>query len=173
MNRSSTLSFRSSLAVLALGVSAGLTGCMVVPLDPQPYRTASAAPTPVLVPAAPSSQLLQVRLYPLNAEANQAGALQAVVMDGMNGRGSFTLAYRGHNLSGEATRVGPEYPGFGALISATLGEHQRQVSGRRGIANAAGAGTNAQCEYVLTAPGQGVGACLFSDGARYQMHFGL
>ena len=119
MNRPSPHSFRSSLALLALGVSAGLTGCMVVPLDPQPYRTASAAPTPVLVPAAPSSQLLQVRLYPLNAEANQAGALQAVVMDGMNGRGSFTLGYRGHNLSGEATRVGPEYPGFGALIGAT------------------------------------------------------
>ncbi len=172
MNRPSTFSFRPSLAALALGIGAGLTGCMVVPLDPQPYRAASPAPTPVFVPTAPSSQLLQVRLYPLNAEANQAGALQAVVMDGMNGRGSFTLAYRGHNLSGEATRVGPDYPGIGALISANLGEHQRQVNGRRGIANAAGAGTNAQCEYVLTAPGQGVGACVFSDGARYQMHFG-
>ncbi|MCZ8235019.1 MAG: hypothetical protein ACK520_02175 [Inhella sp.] len=55
MNRPSPHSFRSSLALLALGVSAGLTGCMVVPLDPQPYRTASAAPAPVLVPAAPRS----------------------------------------------------------------------------------------------------------------------
>ncbi len=108
----------------------------------------------MFVPAAPSSQLLQVRLYPLNAEANQAGALQAVVMVGLNGRGSFTLAYRGHNLSGEATRVGSDFPGFGAQIGATLGENQWQVNGRRGIANAAGAGTHAQCEYVLTAPGQ-------------------
>jgi len=33
-------------------------------------------------------------------------------------------------------------------------------------------GINAQCEYVLTGPSQGTGACLFSDGARFQLHFG-
>jgi hypothetical protein len=47
------------------------------------------------------------------------------------------------------------------------------VQGRRGIANAYSArGVNAQCEYVLNGPSQGTGACLFSDGARYQLHFG-
>jgi hypothetical protein len=33
-------------------------------------------------------------------------------------------------------------------------------------------GVSAQCEYVLTGPSKGTGACVFSDGARYQMHFG-
>ncbi|MFY8018753.1 MAG: hypothetical protein ACOVN9_11590, partial [Inhella sp.] len=96
----------------------------------------------------------------------------AVVMDSLNGRGSFTMAYQGRNLSGEATRVGTDYPGFGAVLGAVLGESHTRTSGRRGIANAAGPGLNAQCEYVLTANSQGVGACQFSDGARYQMHFG-
>jgi hypothetical protein len=51
--------------------------------------------------------------------------------------------------------------------------HVPRPEGRRGIANAYGArGVNAQCEYVLSGPSQGTGACLFSDGARYQLHFG-
>jgi hypothetical protein len=29
-----------------------------------------------------------------------------------------------------------------------------------------------QCEYLITGPTMGTGACLFSDGAKYQMHFG-
>jgi hypothetical protein len=45
--------------------------------------------------------------------------------------------------------------------------------GQRGIANAyGGRGVSAQCEYVMTAPSQGTGVCLFSDGAKYQVHFG-
>ena len=31
---------------------------------------------------------------------------------------------------------------------------------------------SAQCEYVLSGPSKGTGACVFSDGARYQLHFG-
>jgi hypothetical protein len=47
------------------------------------------------------------------------------------------------------------------------------MAGRRGIANAVSPrGVHAQCEYVLTAPTQGTGACVFSDGAKYQLHFG-
>jgi hypothetical protein len=54
-----------------------------------------------------------------------------------------------------------------------LGSWTAPTSGKRGIANAYGpAGVNAQCEYVLTGPSLGTGACLFSDGAKYQMHFG-
>jgi hypothetical protein len=144
---------------------------LVLPLEPQRYPLNSTA-SPVVVQAAPGPQLLNVRLYPLNAEANLAGALTAVVVDSLNGRGSFTMAYQGRNLSGEATRVGADFPGFGAILGAALGESHARTSGRRGIANAAGSGMNAQCEYVLTASSQGVGACQFSDGARYQMHFG-
>lgn len=46
------------------------------------------------------------------------------------------------------------------------------MAGARGVANAAMLhGVSAQCEYVLTGPGSGVGACRMSDGARFQMHF--
>ena len=46
-------------------------------------------------------------------------------------------------------------------------------AGQRGIANAFGAkGVNAQCEYVITGPALGTGVCLFSDAAKYQLHFG-
>lgn len=156
-----------ALSVLALPLAA----CMVVPLEP--HRLSHESPamaTVALVQGPPSPQLLQVRLYPVNAEANAAGALQAQVMDSLNGRGQFVIAYQGRNLQGEATRVGPDYPGFGALFPQ--GDASWRQSGRRGVANAAGPGLNAQCEYLLTGTGQGVGACLFSDGARYQMHFG-
>lgn len=162
---------RGALVAAAL-LACSLSACMVVPLEPHHLRHPPAAPA-VVVQAAPiGPQVLQVRLYPLNAEATSAGPLSAVVMDNQNGKGSFSLAYQGRNLQGEATRVTADYPGFGTLLSQHFGEGAPRSSGRRGIANAAGAGVNAQCEYILTAANQGVGACLFSDGARYQMHFG-
>jgi hypothetical protein len=46
-------------------------------------------------------------------------------------------------------------------------------SGLRGIASAAGAnGTYVNCEYALNGPNRGTGACLFSNGAKFQLHFG-
>ena len=54
-----------------------------------------------------------------------------------------------------------------------LGYTPRSFSGRRGIANAYGTkGVNAQCEYLITGPSMGTGVCEFSDGAKYQLHFG-
>ena len=167
--------------LLAASMTVSMTACMVVPLDPQrplpttPSVVVQQGGTPVVVQspvstAPPAPQLLAVRLYPLNAEANKAGALSANVLDTQGGRGHFTIAYQGRTLQGEATRVGNEYPGFGTLLGGT--EVAARTSGRRGIANAAGPGLNAQCEYILTGGAQGIGACLFSDGARYQMHFG-
>ncbi len=161
---------RAWLASTALITS--LSACMVVPLEPHHLRQPAPAPAVMLQATPLGPQVLQVRLYPLNAEATGAGPLSAVVMDNQNGKGSFSIAYQGRNLQGEATRVTPDYPGFGALLSQHFGEAAQRSSGRRGIANAAGTGVNAQCEYILTGVNQGVGACLFSDGARYQMHFG-
>ncbi len=166
---------RVAAAAAALAGGALLHGCMVVPLEPHRMDSGAGHHThaPVLLPATPlppSPQLLNVRLYPLNAEASRAGALAATVMDTANGRGVFTIAYQGRNLSGEATRVHDDFPGFGQVLRQDMGAGR--ISGRRGIANAAGPGLHAQCEYVLSGPAQGVGACQFSDGARYQMHFG-
>ena len=169
----------------AAACAAALSACVVVPLDPRtglPYAYPAAgndgAPRATLLtppaPAAPPQQsVLTARLYPLNVQANKGGLLNAVVVDQHTGRGSFTLAYQGETLQGEATRVDASYGGFGRIHSEVLGSAPRSAGGQRGIANAFGSkGVNAQCEYLITGPALGTGVCLFSDGAKYQLHFG-
>jgi len=185
--------FRGLLAAL-VGASA-LSACYVVPIDlrtGQPYppigtRDPSVPSSITVLPAAPAPAqptTLSVRLYPVNAQANKGGMLMATVVDNNAGHGSFSVAYLGDTLQGEATRVDSGYTTFGRIHDEVLGRPlaggpgigpgsaQRNFSGRRGVANAYGSkGVNAQCEYVITGPGMGTGACLFSDGAKYQMHF--
>lgn len=174
---------RSRLVLASLVAAGALSACYVVPLDPrtgQPYPPISARDAggvTVVSPPAPAAPpqpgLLNVRLYPLNPQANQGGLLSAIVVDSHTGRGSFSLAYLGDTLQGEATRVDASYAAFGRLHNEVLGTAARHPSGRRGIANAYGPkGVNVQCEYLITGPAQGTGVCLFSDGAKYQMHFG-
>jgi len=176
----------SFAAVAALGLS--LTACYVIPIDPrtgQPYPASSRdlgypsgygsapAAAPVVAAQPPAPTLLNVRLYPLNAQANKGGLLSAQVVDNNAGHGSFIVPYLGDTLQGESTRVDASYASFGLVYQQVLGPSPRTFSGRRGIANAHGAkGINAQCEYLLTGPGAGTGVCQFSDGANYQMHFG-
>ena len=176
----------SFFAVAAAGLA--LSACYVVPIDPrtgQPYpptsresvNVSSGYSVPAAAPAVPAQPpaptLINVRLYPLNAQANKGGLLSAQVVDNNAGHGSFTVPYLGDTLQGESTRVDASYPSFGIVHQQVLGASPRTVSGRRGVANAHGSrGVNAQCEYVLTGPGSGTGVCQFSDGAYYQMHFG-
>ena len=161
-----------------------LTACAAVPVDTRTGqiiwppaaqtapREAAAVPAPMPV-APPVPATYTARLYPINDIANRAGMLTAVVTDGHGGRGSFTLSYLGEMMQGEATRVENGHAGFGRIHREVLGLQAVTVQGRWGVANAFGArGVNAQCEYVLSGPSQGTGACLFSDGARYQLHFG-
>lgn len=173
-------------STLGLATLAMLQACVVLPIDsrtgqPVGYQPAEGprGTTVVLPPPAsapPSNAVLSARLYPLNAQAGKAGILTAVVIDNQSGRGSFSVGYAGENLQGEATRVDAGYAAFGRVHNEVLGPAPRNYSGQRGIANAAGGrGLNAQCEYLITAPWpntQGTGVCLFSDGARYQLHFG-
>lgn len=175
-----------ALLAAVIGASA-LSACYVVPLDPrtgQPYppigtRDPSAPSSITVLPAAPAPAqptMLSVRLYPVNAQANKGGMLTATVVDNNAGHGSFSVAYLGDTLQGESTRVDAGYVAFGRIHDEVLGRPiggaQRSFSGRRGVANAYGSkGVNAQCEYLITGPGMGTGACLFSDGAKYQMHF--
>jgi hypothetical protein len=163
------------LAGIALASSA-LVACYVVPIDPRtgqplPAYAPPAVTTAVTPPPAAPLQM-QARLYPLNDQAHQAGLLLAQVTDHLSGRGSLTLQYRGQWLQGEATRVDAGYAGFGRVHDQVLGPARRDYAGRRGMANAFGGGLSAQCEYVITGPAIGTGACLFSDGAKYQLHFG-
>jgi hypothetical protein len=172
----------------ALGaLCATLSACVVVPIDPRtgqpyPYPYPGSEPTRstttvVMPPAAaspPAASVLGARLYPLNAQANKGGLLNAVVVDTHGGRGTISLGYLGDTLQGEATRVDAGYGAWGRVHAEVLGTAQPpRATGQRGIANAFGAkGVNAQCEYLITGPSQGTGVCLFSDGAKYQLHFG-
>lgn len=164
---------RKALIATAVGASVLLTGCYIVPIDPrQPPGMAPAGAIGVGVPLQPVHTTLQARLYPLNEMAGRMGALTATVVDSMNGRAVFSLNQGGEVLQGEATRVAAGYPGFGNIHRDVYGDG-RMPSGQRGIASAAGArGTYVNCEYALSAPSQGTGACVFSNGAKYQMHFG-
>jgi hypothetical protein len=151
-------------AALAAGM-ATLQGCYVVPYDREghlppgiyvPYDPnggsirgpAEAAPSRP-APAAP----LAARLYPQNDVATRVGVVSGTVTNMMNGKGRFELDYRGEVLSGEATRVSGDQ--------------------RKGVASAYGpSGAYMSCDYQMSSPARGAGTCLFSDGARYQVHIG-
>jgi hypothetical protein len=169
--------------VAVVAIAASLGACYVIPIDPrtgQPYPATTVhegyvgAQVPVQIAAVPvAPALVDVRLYPLNTQANKGGLLKAQVLDNNAGHGTFTVSYLGDTLQGESTRVDANYAPFGRIYQQVLGASLRSFNGRRGIANAFGSkGTNAQCEYVITGSASGTGVCLFSDGASFQMHFG-
>jgi hypothetical protein len=122
----------------------------------------------------PANASYTARLYPLNDIAGQTGMLSATVTDNLNGHGTFSLAFNGEPMQGEASRVADNYPAYGRVHQQVYGSAPRLASGyRRGIASAAGArGAYVSCEYALNAAASGTGACLFSNGAKYQLHFG-
>ncbi len=165
---------RSILVVATLAATSALSGCYIVPIDPR-------VPAPVYQPGVQLSGAhpvslgpvtLQARLYPLNETAGRMGALSAMVVDTTDGRATFSMHHAGEMLQGEATRVAADYPGFGAVHREVYGQGS-MPKGQRGIASATGAkGTYVNCEYALSAPHRGTGACLFSNGAKYQLHFG-
>jgi hypothetical protein len=175
-----------------LVASALLSACVIVPLDPktgQPYPYAhpnyyaaqqgNGQPNVVVLPqAAPQAiagpTVLNGRLYPVSDTARASGVINASAVDMGNGRSTFNVNYLGQSLQGESTRVDKNFPGFGRILSQVQGGYNwAGVGGQRGIANAAaGSGVSMQCEFVMTNTSQGVGACVMSDGAKYQLHFG-
>lgn len=107
----------------------------------------------VFPPGAAGPVALRARLYPANDVATQSGVVSGTVTNMMTGKGRFQLEYRGEILTGEATRVDGD--------------------ARRGVASAYGSGGSyMSCEYQMSNPRQGAGACTFSNGARYQLHIG-
>jgi hypothetical protein len=176
-----------SSIVLAALVAATLSACVIVPLDPktgQPYAAhpqtqpqvvvvQSPGATSSTMPAVVPTNVLTARLYPVNDAARAGGVLYSTTTDSGQGRGNFSINYLGQTLLGEATRVDRNYAGFGQVLGQVLGGTQwNNANGQRGIANAAGAGASMRCEYLFTSATQGTGACVISDGARYQVHFG-
>lgn len=147
-----------------------LSGCYIIPVAPDgspawppgavwgpgvtPTSGSASAPpgaAPAHKPSAPAT--LQARLYPANDLATQTGIVSGTVTNMMSGKGRFMLDYRGELLSGEATRVAGEE--------------------RKGVASAySPSGSYMSCEYQMNTPYQGAGNCVFSNGARYQVHIG-
>ena len=78
---------------LAAGVAATLSGCYVVPIDPRyPYDPAhpyAAQGVPAGLPIQSVPVTLQARLYPVNDIAGRVGALNATVVDTLNGHATF------------------------------------------------------------------------------------
>lgn len=179
MEQTAHSSLRKLAWIPLLGLTAALSACYVVPIDPrtgQPYPVPAQSQSGVPVSSIPVNSVttLQARLYPLNGLASKSGILNATATDANNGRGTFSVVFMGETLQGDASRVDNSSIGFGHIYREVLGSAVQSVSGgRRGIANGFGPnGTSVQCEYQMTAKDIGTGACLFSNGAKYQMHFG-
>ena len=161
LSSSSRLAQFSRRAVL-LGIvaaSAALTGCYVVPINPQTGQpqTVYSTPQPLPVPSNPAAPLpvtFAARLYPANEAAQRYGLIGAVVTNDLNGRGTFTTNINGESFSGEATRVSGSSP-------------------REGVANGAGnRGSFINCKYQMNSTTLGTGQCKLSNGALFTMHVG-
>jgi hypothetical protein len=155
MTNSRNAILAGTLAAAALSLS----GCYVIPVTPEGYvpgYPGSFAPQAAPHSPPPSGAIgavLQARLYPANDLATQTGVIHGTVTNLMTGKGRFQLQYRGETLSGEATRIDGD--------------------SRRGVASAYGtSGGYMSCEYQMNTPRQGAGTCMFSNGARYQVHLG-
>lgn len=144
---------RIRAALFAALSAPALAACYVVPVQPdgRPY------PAPVVaVPVAPppGPQVFSARLYPANDIAARIGVIAGSVTSPSDGKGVFTVPYGGETLAGESTRT------------SAGGVHL-------GMANASGPrGTYVRCNYRMNGSSQGTGECLFSDGARFQLHVG-
>jgi hypothetical protein len=149
--RSSSLLFSlPALLVAGVGVVVDPRPCQPYPLAMQPQTQ----PVPLAPPAAcpaPQTSVLSARLYQVNEGATRADMLQALAVDCRGGRGTFSVNYQ---------------------RDALQGADKCSFSGQRSIANdCQPRRASVQCECLSTGPGMGTGACLFSDGACYQMHF--
>ena len=146
---------RAASVGAAAASALALSGCLVIPLNPDgtpAYGVAPGAAPQVM--AAPTAISLPVRLYPTNEAAVTAGVLSGSVVNHLSGKGTFTLNVGGETLAGEATRTG----GSGS---------------RSGVASAYGSrGSFAQCQYTMNSTTQGSGRCTLSSGATYQLHIG-
>jgi hypothetical protein len=176
VKKTACLSLRRLAWIPVLGTVTMLTACYVVPVNPntgQPYPVQHTSQAVIPLPIN-TNTILQAKLYPLNVQATKAGALTATATDAHNGRGVFSVNFMGETLQGDASRVDANYPAFGRIYREVLGVGSDSGrGGRRGIANAFGHnGTGVQCEYHMSSNDIGTGVCLFSNGAKYQMHFG-
>ena len=99
--------------------------------------------------------------------------LTAVITDGHGGRGTLSLNYLGDSMQGEASRVEPNYRGSAASTAMCSVCPPCSCRGRAASPTRSGREPSAR-NAVRARAGRrrALGACVFSDGARYQLHFG-
>jgi hypothetical protein len=162
-------------------VAFALSGCYVAPIQtsyPSPPYSPPAQTQHVIVtapPAPPAPVTIQIRLYPVNEAAAKMGQLNATLVDTHDPQtaGRVSVVVGRDLLTGEASRVSTSVP-FGGVYKEVYGTLPEGTSGVRGIANASSpSGSFARCEYIMRSikPASGVGACVFGNGAKYQLHF--
>ncbi len=141
------IDFKKLALIGAIGAS--LSACYVVPINQSmPSQSSN-------VPAAYPQVALQIpvltaRLYPTNDTAAVIGRLSGTISRPEKGHGVFSLTAANETYSGEATRT-----------SNTA----------KGSANAAGnRGGYIKCDYTMASSVMGSGVCVFSSGARFDMH---
>lgn len=149
--------FKLSVILIAIIIS----GCYVVPLDERGYPIFPYPPQTydgqITAPPSPHQKTgpitISARLYPANEQAAETGVVTGTVTNKLTGKGLFNLSYRGETYTGEATRVSND--------------------SRRGVASAFSPnGGYMSCEYQMNTPRQGAGTCIFSNGAKYDLHLG-
>jgi hypothetical protein len=147
---------RVALSLGLIAVGAGLTGCYVVPVNPQTGQPVGLPQPPVVAAPAPAPVqpvTFSARLYPANDLASAFGMVNAVVTNDLNGRGTFSTTINGESFTGEATR--------------------RAGSPRDGIASGSGnRGSFLSCSYTMNTTVLGSGTCRHSSGAVFTMHVG-
>ena len=152
---------RLALGLSVAALSAALTGCYVVPMQPTPGAAVqSPAQAAASVSAAPATQApnnapvsFNARMYPANEAAAKFGVVNGTVTNDLHGRGIFSANILGETYSGEATRDASK--------------------ARSGMANGVGSrGGWMRCNYQMNSATLGTGQCELDNGARFNMHLG-
>ena len=147
---------KTLLSAALVGMS--LSGCYVVPANPEvysayPYGANTPLPPPPPARVIPSDLRLQALLYPANDKAAQVGVLGGFVTSPGAARGQFQLNYRGEMLNGESSRAEGD---AGRVMASAIGTR----------------GTFMSCEYQMHSMRQGAGTCTVSDGASFRVQIG-
>jgi hypothetical protein len=163
MSRSFLTSRRAAIAAAMMLTGVTLTGCYVVPVQPDgrpAYQggvivapTPPVAVAPVIAPPPAPATIAHLRLYPSNDSASRIGVVSGQVVNLLDGRGQFSVTVGDETFTGEATRT--------------------PARSNSGIASAAGSrGGFLSCQYNMSSTTQGIGTCKLSSGAEFRMHIG-
>lgn len=134
--------------ILASATALALSACYVVPMESgsRVVQTSGQSTTS----HTPHETVLNARLYPTNAAAQQAGAGSATVTITQSGHGVFRAQIGAEAFTGDATR---------------------NLNSRSGKANGTGSmGRYINCTYTMNSDTVGTGTCTTSTGASYNMH---